>query len=145
MKIVQFFQDDGFDITIDDVLKFQPNKHYFELQSGESLHKNIKVDLYNMLSETTSRTSIQINVENNNQQLFAVKSSLDIPPLFKRGTVFIADVEKSIQEGTLAIVDTSLGMDVCKVLNKSHIECKVQFLRNKKITYVNIDAVLGTV
>ena len=38
IKVVQFFKDDGFNITIDDLLNFQPNKLYFNRHGSNQLN-----------------------------------------------------------------------------------------------------------
>lgn len=145
IKIVQFFKDDGFNITIDDLLNFQPNKLYFNHQSGESLTQGVTVNLYEMLSSSSSYSSININVANRKNDLFAVKSDFSIPPVFKKGTVFVVDKKEVLKEGKLAIVMTDIGMDLFKVIKSNHVECQMKMLRNDKVEYIDRERIKGVV
>lgn len=92
-KIVHFFRKDGFDITIDNLLKGIEHKPTINVEHQDNItvvKKHIPLFLLDSALKN-SIGSVEIDLTSHSNNLIALVSDEFIEPLFKRGSVFIID------------------------------------------------------
>lgn len=105
LKIVDFFKADGFNITIDDLLGTQsktievnhndPIKHYPSTIPIHSLdNKNKKL----------GTIDVNLNIDTQSKNIFALRADRDIKPFFKTGSIFIIDGDMTPENDTLIAI-----------------------------------------
>jgi transcriptional regulator with XRE-family HTH domain len=110
-KIVDFFVADGFNITIDGLLGLgEKAKTIIDVQS-QMLQPAARIRTLELHSLSSSQTQVlgQINlkIESVSAQVMAYIAQEDLPPIFKKGSLFIVDPHATIEHETLvAILNT---------------------------------------
>jgi len=128
-KIVRFFQEDGFNVTIDDIISGNIlSKNTIEVAAqvrNENAEKKT-IPLYGMsgdLNKTLGLVTIQMS--SNSEALAAFISDENIEPMFKRGSIFIVDKNLHPLNNTLVAAVNNL--------NNLVLIRKYYFSNNKKI------------
>jgi hypothetical protein len=104
IKIVDFFRNDGFDITIDNLLGIKTKS--IDIQSQPIILSNAKqtVELYSLGNSTQMLGTAEINITQKAENTLALYAEENIDPFFKAGTVFIIDTDMLPQHDTLIAV-----------------------------------------
>lgn len=90
-KIVHFFKNDGFDITIDDLL--------------QGLDKKRVIPLYFLDSELNNKIgTVEVDIATDARNLLAFVSDEYIEPMFKKGSIFIVDTLAKPTHHTLVAI-----------------------------------------
>ncbi len=107
-RIVSFFQNDGFDVTIDDLLSgFKTNQYFVDPKSQDvdffTTQKTLPVYPFKLdSSQKVGTVDIKLNTASKNT--FALLTDEDIPPLFKRNSLFIVDPDIKPEHDMLVAV-----------------------------------------
>lgn len=116
-KIVEFFQLDGFDITLNDLIQQETQRVVFSENTHRQLPTNeITIPLFELYSDLNRIGKITTDVEVNDSVLVGFKSDEFIPPFFKKGTVFVANRESLPEVDNLVVVKS--GSSGCFQLRK---------------------------
>lgn len=104
MKIIQFFSNDGFKVTLDDVLKWEAN---IENVQGQALCEGSPqtLPLYQMENfngEPIASTTMIL--PKTSPGTVAVLSSKNIKPIFTPGSVFVVDMLKQPEHENLVMI-----------------------------------------
>jgi len=128
-KIINFFNEDGFNITIDDLLTGNIISNSTELRSQELAETEYEhtLSLYSMNGNLPKKESklIKILLPYKSNSLIAMISTYDIKPIFKKGSIFIIDTERQLENENLIALKTSENNEV-KIR-------KINLQSNKKI------------
>ena len=118
-KIVSFFKNDGFDVSIDDLLGV-PRAKTIELtkQIVNLSQQNIPIysfeyDPENKIGETT------IQLVDSSKDIISLLSDQEIKPFFKKGSLFVIDKSMPLENDQLVAVKV---FDYQKVLIKNKIQ-----------------------
>lgn len=120
-KVVKFFIEDGFSVSLDDFLS--PNIITKKVTTNNIPLFSISTGLTNKLGVVETKLMQQASYEN----LIALVSEESIEPIFKKGSIFIVDRNKNPKNDNLVAV--TLGQDK-KILIK-----KLSSKGRKKILY----------
>lgn len=94
-KIVKYFREDGFDITLDDIINGLKKTNYINI-SEQVIAEDVfekQIFLYSMEDARDKIGSIKIKIEHQSESMMAFITNHDIPPFFKEGSIFIIDKE----------------------------------------------------
>lgn len=98
-KIVDFFKHDGFDVTVDNLLRGLEHKAVIPVQ------EQIAVPLYFLDSELNHRIgTVEVDMIADPKNLIALVSDEYIEPMFKKGSVFVVNTQSKPEHGTLVAV-----------------------------------------
>lgn len=117
LKIVDFFRDDGFNITVDDLLGKKEKSVDVQEQKPLSFTNSIKVNLFPFTGKSNTKLgTINIKVSGKSKNFFALRADSDIKPFFKKGSIFIIDEDQTIEDDTLvaAWIDKSKKFEIMK-------------------------------
>ncbi|MDF1795028.1 MAG: S24 family peptidase [Coxiellaceae bacterium] len=131
-KIVNFFRQDGFEISINDLLsEFITNTRCINVadQIAETLEEQKTIPLYTMNDGFKKpANNIEISLEKNVNCSFALLSNEDIKPIFKKGSIFIVDKNAEPENDTLVAVTSKSSNRV--IIRKLYIEGHKYILRS---------------
>lgn len=106
-RIVDFFNQDGFDVTIDDLINgFKTKTIEVATQTVRAFSVTQAIPLYSMalgLEEKIGMTEVKLTQASKNA--IALFSDEDIKPIFKRGSIFIIDMELPPEHDTLIAIN----------------------------------------
>ncbi|MGP3397539.1 hypothetical protein ACTNFI_02275 [Coxiella burnetii] len=110
-RIVDFFNQDGFDVTIDDLINgFKTKTIEVATQTVRAFSVTQAIPLYSMalgLEEKIGMTEVKLTQASKNA--IALFSDEDIKPIFKRGSIFIIDMELPPEHDTLIAINDKKG------------------------------------
>jgi hypothetical protein len=105
-KIVTFFREDGFNITIDDLLHGLKNPSYIDVIPQEDvLERNATISLFPINQADQKIGTIDVLIENKSKDLIAFSAHEDIGSFFKKGSIFITDKSSKPEHNSLVAVD----------------------------------------
>lgn len=107
MKIIDFFNEDGFDITIDELLARPVSKaEKLEGKALEIKKSHIDIPIYSFdICKSKQLGSIGITLaEETSSNIIAFYADEDIKPMFKKGSIFIIDVDAIPENDNLIAV-----------------------------------------
>ena len=105
IKVVDFFRQDGFDITIDQLIagcKAHSNTIELAQQDVDILSAPQSIPIYSMtagLQNTIGTIDVTLSTDSSNA--IALLSDEDIKPMFKKGSVFIVNPSLTPENNTL--------------------------------------------
>ena len=120
MKIVSFFKSDGFDVTLDSLLGITSQ----QLQSTT-------IQVYSMNNIQHCIGTATLNVCASSSDMFGIQSSIDIPPCFKGGSVFVVTPTENIQVNNLVAIKNFTSNAV--QIKKYHTDQQRIFLKSLDI------------
>ena len=137
IRIVEYFREDGFNITIDDILGIKNRS--IDVQSQQiSSHNEVQSILLYSLNDIEQRLgTIETKLPSTHKNLLALYSEEDIGPFFKIGSIFIVDLDlQPTHEMLIAIkLDDSEKIQLKKYYQeKNTIILKSLNYNNKDIT-----------
>lgn len=110
VKIVDFFRNDGFDITIEDLLGFKRSIDV-QTQTIELVNETLSVSLYSLSNSKQKIGTFDLRLPNENKNIFALYAEKEIAPFFKAGSIFIIDIDaKPENDHLIAIKLDSSGI-----------------------------------
>lgn len=118
IKIVDFFREDGFDITIDDLLKKKTDKYI------------ANIGTYSLSNLDSKIGNVQISTSSNSTNLVALHAEKDISPFFKSGSIFIVDRDKNPEHENLIAI---------KFSNSEEVQIKKYLRDRNKIILQSLD------
>lgn len=129
IKIVDFFKADGFNITLDDLIKFDQEKVNIQSQSYLNENKILDIPLYSLNNRLQKKGSIDINFSKlvNAVAFYAEDSIADF---FKAGSIFIVDIDAKVSQDNLIAV---------RFDNSDKVYIKKYIIKNKKTILQAID------
>ena len=110
IKIVEFFREDGFDITIDDLLSV--NNKPVDVQSLQSTLSNqpLTIALYSLKNAENKLGTVVITLSQSHKNIMALYSEEDMSSFFKSGSIFIIDLDMiPVHDTLIAVRLGSLG------------------------------------
>ena len=119
LKIVSFFQKDGFFVTINDFLK--PINRPIEIRNQKEniLQKNVSVPVYNEdLEKEESYVNISVAQDVDDSCLIAYRLNENLPPIFNKGSIFIIDQDKMLHNNHLLAIKYDNGISFVKYYKK---------------------------
>jgi transcriptional regulator with XRE-family HTH domain len=130
-KIVDFFRNDGFNVTVNDLLQgFQNStsvsvdEQPIEVSTVEKL-----VPAYSFDAHLEKRMGVvEVMLSSASKDVIALISDHDIKPMFKKGSIFIVDTGLYPEDDTLVAV--SLGGSKKILIRKLHIEQGARILKS---------------
>ena len=107
VKIVDFFRQEGFGLTLDDLFSGVLSAQYVDVVpqaiGGFSLQKTLSV--FSLAADSLeSIGKVDIKLTQSACQAIAYLADCDIPPLFKAGSLFIVDPYRLPEEGMMIAV-----------------------------------------
>lgn len=109
-KIVDFFNADGFRVSFDDLLNGLKQKSAIEVNSQPIGQVPIEKEIPVYTFSTTQRKKmgvVNMKITTYASNLVALISDEAIPPVFKKGSIFLIDKKMAIEEGMLVAVQLS--------------------------------------
>lgn len=144
-KIVRFFQEDGFNITIDDVLSGNIlSKNTIEVadQVCDGDAKKKSITLYDMSGDLNKTLGlITLPVSSNSEDLIAFISSENIEPMFKKGSVFIVDKNLKPTNNTLVAAVNNTNNRI--LIRKYYVANNIKTLKSYDNEIKDIDLSLN--
>ena len=130
IKIVKFFQSDGFNVTFNDLLMgFEEDAVTIQEQKLDSFTTEVKLPLYSFgathHTQNTKIGNIHIKLATTTKHAIALLSEEAIKPLFKKGSIFIIDTKANPENDNLVAVKITKNHQI--LIRKFHIE------ENKKL------------
>ncbi|WP_139121841.1 hypothetical protein [Piscirickettsia litoralis] len=151
-KIVNFFQSDGFQISLDYLLVSKTNEVFIDQSTPTPLLKKIDVPIYNMerSNDLLGRADIKVNAKNGD--LVGFLSEEHIEPCFPAGSIFIIDKNGEVEEGSLVAYQTTsssvellIGKVVANLEKKIQIQCFNQSQITRPPVSINDCKIIGPV
>lgn len=123
LKIVEYFREDGFNITIEDLLGI--SNRSIEVQP-QRIPQNDDINTVALVSLNNTKEiigTIEVKLPNSSKNFLALLSEENIDPFFKIGSIFIIDLDMNPVHDTLIAIklDGSEKVQIkkyCKVKNK---------------------------
>lgn len=129
IKIVEYFKEDGFNITIDDLLGIRARS--VEVQSQPIMSNNLQsILLYSLANIEQKMGSIEIKLSDTHKNVLAFYLEEDIEPFFKVGSIFIVDLDLEPTHDMLV----ALQLD-----NTKQIHIKKYFVEKNKIVLKSLN------
>lgn len=109
IKIVEFFREDGFDITIDNLLSV--NNESVDVQSLQAtLSSQLQtIDLYSLNNAEKKMGTVDITLSQSYKNILALHLEEDMAPFFKSGSIFVIDLDMIPVHDTLIAVKLDLS------------------------------------
>lgn len=119
LKIVEFFKADGFNITIDDLLGVQSKT--IEINHNDQIKyypSTIAIHSLDNKNNKLGTIEVNLNIDPQSKNIFALRANCDIKPFFKTGSIFIIDGDMTPENDTLIAIklDTSNEIFIKKYL-----------------------------
>lgn len=130
-KIIDFFKSDGFSVTLDDLIFGSK-----EIEINDSLIKknledrNIEIFSFRNIFDKIGTIDIQAPKELKN--LVAFLSEEEISPLFKKGSVFIIDLNSEVENDSLVAVKMKNNVLIKKIIQKNELKILNSIKENEK-------------
>lgn len=128
-KIVNFFKEDGFEITVDDLLNgfFRTNAIKVDDQetSAFSIVKTLPVYSMDAKLKSFGVTNIKLTTNHSENAIVLVLDE-EIKPIFKKGSVFVIDPSLEPEDGMLVAVKIEGNKNI--LIRKFRIEGNHKFL-----------------
>lgn len=132
LKIVEFFKADGFEITLDDLLGTKKIKVRVQNQKVPAAGIKKTVPLFSLDEDLNNPFgSVEIKIFNEAHDIIALYANQDIKPLFKKGSIFIVDLNKKLKNDTLVAV---------KLANDGKIKIQKYYEQEGKKILTSIDS-----
>ncbi len=106
-KIVEFFNLDGFNITVNDLLMGFNDESEITIKDQPlfSFNKETELPLYSFNTGKCDKIGqIQIKLSTQAKHLFALLSEEEIKPIFKKGSIFIIDPNARLEADSLVAI-----------------------------------------
>lgn len=130
VKIVGFFKQDGFNITVDDLLsglKKTAAVQVNEQNIGDQIAKSITVYSFDVKLKK-SIGMIDVNLMSNSENIIALLSDEDIKPMFKKNSFFVVDTTLKPEDDTLVAIKVG-GYDKI-LIRKYYVEGHKKILKS---------------
>jgi transcriptional regulator with XRE-family HTH domain len=116
-KIINFFKQDDFNVSLEELLHGLKKKGIdveAQIVSQPKMYK--AVPLYNMNNDKIKIGSIDVSLTINSNSVIAFLTDDDIKPIFKKGSIFIVDIDCEINHDVMVLVKfrASHKVSVCK-------------------------------
>ncbi len=137
IKIVEFFQADGINVSIDDFVGIKKTVNVQD-QVSSLLSHSITMPVYALDSLDKEISTITLHVDNIDNNFIALLTEEDMKPIFKKGSVFI--VNKDIypeDENLIGIIIDKKNPVLIGKLNKKNNELSIS-LFDKKSTKIDL-------
>lgn len=92
VKIVDFFREDGFNITIDDLLGINRTIDV-QAQSIESVNHTYSINLFSLSNSKQKIGTFDLSLPNKHKNIHALYAENEVAPYFKAGSIFIIDLD----------------------------------------------------
>lgn len=131
-RIVRFFKQDGFEISINDLLTgFKPTAKRITITNQKiHTHKSFQtIPIFSMNNGIENNIdTIEVTLPNKTNCSFALLSDENIKPIFKKGSVFIVDNNLTPENDTLVAVKSNNNHKV--FIRKLYIEGNKSILKS---------------
>lgn len=119
LKIVDFFNADGFQISLETLLGIELKTIDIN-PAWHSITHLVSVSIFEFDDENTTLGTININLNKSSQSknIVALKTNRDIKPLFKAGSIFVIDKDMSPEDDTLVVIKLGNSNEI--LLRKYH-------------------------
>lgn len=106
LKIVNFFREDGFNVSFDALLGIQEHGINIADQAIEAFKNEVKLPLYSLaLGENRAIGNVDIKISAPySPSIIAFYAEDDIKPIFKRGSIFVIDKAQSLVHKNLIAI-----------------------------------------
>lgn len=103
VRIIEYFQQQGFDVTIEDVIRGLKDKHIdVKSQPVGTFSVATSIPVYSMDASLDQNVGmIDVKLTQNTKDAFALVADEDINPLFKKGAIFVVDTTTKPENDTL--------------------------------------------
>lgn len=127
IKIVNFFQLDGFNVTFNDLLTgLEEDTVTIQDQKLDSFFTGVKLPLYSFDAVHHKKIGdIHIKLATSTKNVIALLSEESIKPLFKKGSIFIIDTKANLENGNLIAIKIKNQQKI--LIRKFHLD------KNKKL------------
>lgn len=105
-KIVKYFREDGFNITLDDIINGLKQTNYINI-SEQVIAEDVferRIFLYSMEDVGDKIGSINLKMEHQSENMMAFITNHNIAPFFKEGSIFIIDKDLFPEDDNLVAV-----------------------------------------
>jgi hypothetical protein len=126
IKIVDFFKKDGFDITIDDLLRAKKKPIDIQALQVTKSSQLLTTAIYSLVNTDMMLGTIEIELSQAANNVIALYTENDIAPFFKSGTVFIINSDLKPEHNNLIALQTDHTKQV-------HIKRYVEENNKKKL------------
>lgn len=103
VKIVNYFRNDGFDISVDDLLGIRRTID-IQAQNTKILSIDAIVPLYALDDISKKIGTVEAKLTSQSQGIIALYTQQDIEPIFNQGSIFFIDPELEPEDNTLVAV-----------------------------------------
>lgn len=136
IKIVEFFREDGFDITIDDLLGINNRTVDVQSQAIAATNELRSVMLYSLLNFKEKIGTFNINLSDTHKNILALYAETEVSDLFKTGSIFIIDLDADPEHDTLIAIklDASEKIHIKKYYRDKNKIILKPLNNDKKIT-----------
>lgn len=138
IKIVEYFKEDGFNITVDDLLGIKARSVDVQSQSSMARNSLQSIFLYSLANIEQKMGIIEIKLSDAHKNVLAYYLEEDIEPFFKTGSIFIVDLDLQPSHDTLI----ALQLDNSKKINIKKYFVEKNKIILKSLDYKNKDIVL---
>ena len=104
IKIVDYFREDGFNISIDELLGITSGSVDVQSQSIMQYTEAHFVKLYSLENIKEKIGTAEINIPQTSKNIIALCAAEDMKPFFKQGSLFIVDLEMKPTHDTLIAI-----------------------------------------
>lgn len=123
-KIVKYFREDGFDITLDDIINGLKKTNYINV-SEQVIAEDVferRIFLYSMDNMGDKIGSINLKMEHQSENMMALITNHNMAPFFKEGSIFIIDKDLLPENNNLVAVMPSgkKNIEINKYVIKKH-------------------------
>lgn len=131
IKIVNFFKSDGFNISLEDLIGADRKKIDIKSQSLTITNSPVTIPIYSLDNKRDKVLgTIDLKINSNSKDTFALYSSKDIKPFFKAGSIFIIDPSMPIKNGALIAI---------KLAHSKLAEIKKYTINKNKVLLKSLD------